>query len=88
MNPGIVTAFMEAYSRSIEWVNENPGEAGKLAEKHGFGIPAAVAAQAVPRLNLRFLDAGKAEKVMEEYLRVLYTFAPNSIGGSLPDEDF
>jgi NitT/TauT family transport system substrate-binding protein len=87
-NPGIVRTFLDHYAGSIDWVRNNPAKAGKLIEKHGFGIPGNVAEQAIPRLNLRFLGAREARDELEDYLQVLYDFTPASIGGSLPDEDF
>ena len=86
--PGIVAGFLEHYKNSIDWVNEHPGEAGELAFKNGLGIPAEVAAAAIPRLNLYYADAGEVMEELQEYYRILYQFDPKATGGFLPDEDF
>ncbi len=87
-HPDIVKAFLSAYKESINWVNQNPDEAGKLAEKLGVGMKAPVAEAAIPRCNLRYEDAQKSKPAIEAFLQVLYDFAPQSIGGKMPDNDF
>ena len=87
-HPEAVRRFLDAYKRSIEWVAANPAPAGGLAEKHGIGMKAAVAAKAIPRLNLTFAAGQEARDLMEPYLQVLLDFDPSSIGGKLPDAGF
>lgn len=87
-HPEAVRRYLDAYRRSIEWVVANPAPAGGLAEKHGIGMKAAVAAKAIPRLNLTFAAGDEAREIMEPYLQVLLDFDPSSIGGKLPDEGF
>ncbi|TFG58782.1 MAG: ABC transporter substrate-binding protein [Spirochaetales bacterium] len=77
-----------AYRESIGWVLQNPQDAGKISEEMGLGLPAAVAADAVPRLNLAFIPAPEARKSAEAFLSVFLSFDPKSIGGKLPDEGF
>ncbi len=87
-NPDAIKAFLSAYRDSISWVQDNPEAAGELAEKHGIGIPAAVAAQAIPRLNLTYVPAGEAREELEQFLKVFMDYDPSAIGGKLPDEGF
>jgi len=86
--PDLVKAFLSAYKESIDWVNQNPQEAGKLAEKLGVGMKAPVAEAAIPRCNLRYQDAESSKPSIEAFLKVLYDFAPQSIGGKMPDNEF
>lgn len=86
-HPEIAKAFLEEYRRSIEWVNSNPLEAAQLIEKYGV-MPAAIAAPAIPRCNLKFIPAAEAKTLMESYLQVLLDFNPASVGGRLPDDGF
>ena len=87
-HPEAVRRYLDAYRRSIEWVAANPAPAGGLAEKHGIGMKGAVAAKAIPRLNLTFATGQEARDLMEPYLQVLLDFDPSSIGGKLPDAGF
>ncbi len=87
-HPEIVAKVLEEYKKSIDWVNANPGDAGILVEKHKIGIKANVAELAIPRCNQRYEDAQSSKEAVETYLKVIYDFSPNDIGGQLPDEKF
>ncbi|MDR1931578.1 MAG: ABC transporter substrate-binding protein [Spirochaetales bacterium] len=87
--PGsVLAAFTREYRKSQDWVTANPGEAGVLAEKFEFGISAADAVTAIPRCNLVFVQAAQARPLLEEFLSVFLEFAPEAIGGKLPDDGF
>lgn len=86
--PDAVEAFLAAYKESIEWVSTTPKAAGELAEQHGIGMPAAVAARAIPRLNLTFVPAAEARDEMERFLDIFMEYDPKAIGGKLPDGGF
>lgn len=87
-HPDIMDRFLKEYADSIDWVNNNTTEAGELIVKHDIGIPADVAADAIPRCNLRYMNAVDAQPAVEKYLQVLFDFSPNSIGGKIPDAKF
>ncbi|TCO78655.1 ABC transporter substrate-binding protein [Marinisporobacter balticus] len=87
-HPDAVKNFLDEYEKSINWVNENKEEAGKLIEKHGIGMKAKIAELAIPRCNIAFKDAQNAKETVQKYLKVLYDFSPKDVGGKLPDENF
>ncbi len=87
-NPAVMTKFLEEYAAAIDWVNKNPAAAGEMIKKQDIGIPADVAAAAIPRCNLRYMSAIDAKPAVEKYLQVLLDFSPDSIGGKLPDAKF
>ncbi len=86
--PEVIEKFLDSYRQSIEWVQAHPKKAGELSEKHGIGMPAAVAAAAIPRLNLTFVPGPEAKELMNRYLQVLLDFDPDTVGGRLPDDRF
>ncbi|HTX74137.1 MAG TPA: ABC transporter substrate-binding protein, partial [Rectinemataceae bacterium] len=86
--PGAVRALLDAYADSITWVTANPAAAGALVEKHDLGLPAAVAARAIPRSNYVFVTSELARPAIEALLSVFLQTAPASIGGALPDASF
>jgi NitT/TauT family transport system substrate-binding protein len=57
-------------------------------EKHEFGLKAAVAEAAIPRSNYIFIPALQARKSLEALYTAFLEFAPGSIGGALPADDF
>ncbi|MDR0685135.1 MAG: ABC transporter substrate-binding protein [Spirochaetaceae bacterium] len=80
--------ILAAVKDSIEWVKANPVEAGALVEKHGLGLRAPVVAASVPRSNFAFIDAKAARPTLTALYETLLEFAPDSIGGRLPDDSF
>jgi NitT/TauT family transport system substrate-binding protein len=87
-SPGAVTAILDAVRASIAWTAANPAEAGKLVEKHELGLKAPVAAAAIPRSNYVYISAVEARPSIEALFKVFLEFAPQSIGGGLPGDDF
>ena len=87
-NPGFLRSFLEEYRASIEWVNANPRAAGRLIEENELGFTAASAQEAIPRANIRYIEAPAAREGLEEFLSVLRDYDPASIGGKLPDDGF
>lgn len=83
----ILDKLLKEIAFSSAWVNEHPVEAGKLAQEF-VQIPAETAAQAIPRCYLRFEEAGEARPAVDAYLRKLFGFDPQSVGGKVPDAGF
>ncbi|MCX7655732.1 MAG: ABC transporter substrate-binding protein [Treponemataceae bacterium] len=87
-NPDLVKVIAEAYRSSIQWVVQNPAEAGKLVEKHSLGLTALVASAAIPKSAYVFIPAREARPALERLLGAFLEYAPQSIGGKLPGDDF
>ncbi|MGM9974591.1 MAG: ABC transporter substrate-binding protein [Clostridiaceae bacterium] len=86
-NPEQLKSFLEEYSESTAYVNENVEEAAALVE--GFDIiKAAVAVKAIPYCNITYMAGGEMKSAVEGFLEVLYNQNPKSVGGKLPQEDF
>ena len=47
-----------------------------------------MAQAAIPKCNLKSLDGEEMKAALSGYLEVLLEQAPESIGGSLPEDDF
>ena len=86
-NPAAVNAFLEAYSRSVAFVNANNAEAAQLVGKFDI-VPAAVAEKALPECNICFFAGEDMYARLSAYLKVLFDAAPESVGGALPGQDF
>lgn len=84
----LVDSFLSLYRDSQDWVKNHPEEAGVWAAQLSFGIDREDAKDAIPRCNLTFVPAKEAKPVVERFLKVLLQFAPESIGGKLPDPEF
>jgi len=86
--PELVAAFLDAYRDSVDFVTEYPTEGGALVEKHKVGLPASLAAKAIPRLNISLVPAMEAKEAVMDYFSVLFDQNPASIGGKLPDANY
>ena len=87
-HPEAVDDFLAEYETSINYVRENPAEAGALCEKYEIVGAAPVAAKAIPDCNLIFVSGEDIRPAIEGYYEVLFAADPTSIGGSLPDDAF
>ena len=86
--PCTVQKFLNSYKKASDWTVSHPKEAGKLTEKHTLGLKADVAAAAVPNANFVWIPARKGRDSMEKLLSLFLSFAPESVGGVLPDDGF
>ncbi len=86
--PGTVQKFLNSYKKATDWTVSHPQEAGTLVEKHTLGLKADVAAASIPNANYVWIPAKKGRGDMEKLLSVFLSFAPESIGGALPDDGF
>ncbi|EHQ89781.1 ABC-type nitrate/sulfonate/bicarbonate transport system, periplasmic component [Desulfosporosinus youngiae DSM 17734] len=84
----VVDNFLKELELSIQWINQNPGQAGAYAEELQTGMKAKVVETGLVRSNIRYVGAKEARSAIEEYLKVLMDFSPETIGGKLPDESF
>ena len=86
--PHFVSLFLEQYKSSIEKVNADPQKAGVLVEKYSLGLKAPIVAKAVPNAAFVYTEGKEAQSQVEALLSIFMQFAPESIGGALPDEGF
>jgi len=87
-HPEALGNFLLDLGASIEYVQSDIPAAAELCEQFGVIPKAALAARAIPNINLTMITGKDMQPVIEPYLRVLYTANPQAVGGSLPDEAF
>ncbi|AWI05590.1 ABC transporter substrate-binding protein [Clostridium drakei] len=83
-----VDEFLTKYKNSVDFVNKNKPEAGKLVEKYGIMPKAKVAEMAIPKCNIVFISAKDGKASLNNFYKVLKESDPKSIGGKMPDENF
>ncbi len=87
-HPNAVDNFLTAYEESIKYLNENAEEASQLIAKHEIFANAAVAQQAIPKCNVKYIDGKDMKSAASYYLEILNGINSQSIGGEIPDDDF
>ena len=86
-NPEAVSAFMDSYAASVDFVNANIDEAAELVGKYEI-VPAAVAQKAIPACNITFIAGDEMKQARSGYLSVLFEQNPKAVGGAMPGDDF
>jgi NitT/TauT family transport system substrate-binding protein len=83
-----VTDFLKEHKESAAYANDNVAETAKLVEEAGIIEKAAIAEKAIPFCNITYIDGVEAKNALEGYLNVLLEQDAESVGGTLPNEDF
>lgn len=87
-NPQAIEEFLDEHEDSIEEAVENPSSTAELVAEAGIVEKAPIAEAALPKCNLKYLDGEEMKSALSGYLEVLLEQNPDSIGGSLPGDDF
>ena len=86
-HPEAVSAFLDHYQASVEYVNANVDEAAQLVGQYEI-VTAEVAQKALPECNIVFIEGAEMKDSLSGYLSVLFAQNPKSVGGALPDDAF
>lgn len=86
--PNTVRMYLQSCSQSVALVNNDPQEAGELVQKYGLGLQAPIVTKVIPNAAYNYKDALEAKSEIENFFNVFMNFAPEAIGGKLPDTDF
>lgn len=84
----LIQTVSEQYKESCHYTYQHPEKTAELLVKHGIYPNTAVALQSIPRCNIRFSYASDVKETVMDYLKIFYTFEPESTGGKLPADDF
>lgn len=87
-NQAAVDIFLEEHEASAAFANVHVEEAAELAAAAGIIEKASVAAEAVPKCNITYIDGADMQTALSGYLEVLSMQDASSVGGSLPGDDF
>lgn len=85
--PATVAEFLDAYAASVDFVNSDPAAAAQLIEAAGI-IKAQIAEKAIPYCNIVCLTGSEMREGLEGYLETLFEADAQSVGGSMPEDDF
>ncbi len=87
-NPEVIEEFLDEHEDSIEFAEEDTAKTAELVAAAGIVEKAPIAEAAIPKCNLKYLDGEEMKTALGGYLEVLMEQNPESIGGSLPGDDF
>lgn len=80
--------FIKEYDASVKYVNEQTEEASAVVEQYGIVPKAAVAKNAIPNCNITLIKGEEMKNTLSPFLKVLFDYNVQSVGGKLPDDSF
>jgi NitT/TauT family transport system substrate-binding protein len=88
--PDVIARFEEEYKAAVQWMLDNPDQAGQLVETQlpQLGLKAAVMTEALKNITWRYTPAGDARPNLDQFYQSLTELSPEVIGGKVPDDGF
>ncbi len=86
--PEQIAVFLQEAAAGVQYVNENPEEAGKLIKNMGIVNKSAIAQKAIPLCNLVSITGADMKRLLSGYLQTLFDQEPKAVGGAMPSDDF
>lgn len=83
-----VLEYLEITSQSVEWTHANVDEAASRQEDLGTFLSNDVAVDAIPQCSIVCMTGEEMKTALSGFLQALYELNPESIGGSVPGDDF
>ena len=85
-NKEYVNKFLSKVKESIEFVNNNPLQAGAYGEELKIPIKPQILYKAIKRCNLKFIEIDKFKQNYKYFFDILYNYNNEAVGGTVPDE--
>jgi len=85
-DPQLVKNYISVLADGMKWINENPGEAGRIAEELELGLTADIVEKSMPGNNIRHEYVKDVRKELDQIFEIMYEFNPETVGGELPDD--
>ena len=88
--PDVIAAFEREYKAAVQWMLDNPEDAGKLVETQlpQLGLKAAVMTASLQNITWRYTAATDARASLDLFYQDLSEISPEVIGGKVPDNGF
>jgi NitT/TauT family transport system substrate-binding protein len=89
-NTAVMDAFLEEYEKAVQWMLDNPEEAGEVGARALVeqGFTADVLAESMAYIDWRFTPADEAYDDIAGFLTALMEASPDFTGGKMPDNAF
>lgn len=85
-DPQLVKDYIKVLADAMDWINENPKEAGLIAEELELGLTADIVEKSMPGNNIRHEYAKDVREELDQLFEIMYEFNPDTIGGKIPDD--
>lgn len=85
-NTEFVKEFLSSLKSSIDFVNNNPLQAGAYGESLNMPIKPQVLSKAIKRSNLKYIPVNKFKNNYQELFKILYNYNKETVGGAVINE--
>ena len=87
-NIDFLDSFIKAYGESQVWAKNNPQKLGAYVEDMEIGMKKEMVINGIERMNIGPLNIDEDSQAYQAYYKMLLEYAPQVIGGKIPDEGF
>ena len=85
-NMEFVEEFIKAYEESRKWAKENPKKLGEYAGELGISVSKETIEKGIRWTNIESFNIKDSKEEYKTFYEAIIDFAPDFIGGKLPDE--
>ena len=87
-HPNTLAKFLADYKASVEFTVAEPQKASHCISGVGvFSGKADIVEAAIPRCNIKYIEGEEMSAGLDKFFEILYSVAPQSVGGQKPDAD-
>lgn len=83
-----VVEYLNLLKKSVAYSLSHVDEAAEWTDTYETFLNPEVAADAIPYVNMCALTGQEMKEKLEGFLKIMYDYNPDAVGGSMPDDDF
>lgn len=83
-----VVEYLNLLKKSVAYSLSHVDEAAEWTDTYETFLNPEVAADAIPYVNMCAITGQEMKEKREGFLKIMYDYNPDAVGGSMPDDDF
>ena len=83
-----VVEYLNLLKKSVAYSLSHVDEATEWTDTYETFLNPEVAADAIPYVNMCAITGQEMKEKLEGFLKIMYDYNPDAVGGSMPDDDF
>lgn len=83
-----VIEYLNLLKKSVAYSLSHVDEAAEWTDTYETFLNPEVAADAIPYVNMCAITGQEMKEKLEGFLKIMYDYNPDAVGGSMPDDDF
>lgn len=83
-----VVEYLNLLKKSVAYCLSHVDEAAEWTDTYETFLNPEVAADAIPYVNTCAITGQEMKEKLEGFLKIMYDYNPDAVGGSMPDDDF